>query len=89
MSRLVESWIALTFAVNSLNRSMGLPDLYPFVLGAGIPERGFSRLGPSKITVGGSNGDVLCAVILQVRRGAHELGAPRTCGWMMRAFARG
>jgi hypothetical protein len=35
MDRLVESWIALTFAVNSLNRSMGLPDLYPFVLGAG------------------------------------------------------
>jgi len=35
ISRLVQSWIALTFAVNSLNRSMGLPDLYPFVLGAG------------------------------------------------------
>ena len=35
INRLVESWIALTFAVNSLNRSMGLPDLYPFVLGAG------------------------------------------------------
>ena len=31
----VDSWIALTFAINSLNRSMGLPDLYPFVLGAG------------------------------------------------------
>jgi hypothetical protein len=35
IERLVESWIALSFAVNSLNRSMGLPDLYPFVLGAG------------------------------------------------------
>jgi len=35
MNRLVEAWVALTFAVNSLNRSMGLPDLYPFVLGAG------------------------------------------------------
>ncbi len=34
MNRLVEAWVALTFAVNSLNRSMGLPDLYPFVLGA-------------------------------------------------------
>jgi len=33
MSRLVEAWHALTFAVNSLNRSMGLHDLYPFVLG--------------------------------------------------------
>lgn len=34
MPRLVEAWLALTFAVNSLNRSMGLHDLYPFVLGA-------------------------------------------------------
>jgi hypothetical protein len=33
ISRLVEAWLALTFAVNSLNRSMGLHDLYPFVLG--------------------------------------------------------
>jgi hypothetical protein len=33
MKRLIEAWLALTFAVNSLNRSMGLRDLYPFVLG--------------------------------------------------------
>ncbi len=33
MTQLVEAWPALTFAVNSLNRSMGLQDLYPFVLG--------------------------------------------------------
>ncbi len=33
MDRLIEAWVALTFAVNSLNRSMGLHDLYPFVLG--------------------------------------------------------
>jgi hypothetical protein len=33
MNRLVEAWVALTFTVNSLNRSMGLLDLYPFVLG--------------------------------------------------------
>ncbi len=30
--RLVEAWIPLTFAANSMNRSMGLPDLYPFML---------------------------------------------------------
>ena len=29
---LVNAWLPLTFAVNSLNRSMGLKDLYPFVL---------------------------------------------------------
>ncbi len=33
MAHMVETWLALTFAVNSLNRSMGLRDLYPFVLG--------------------------------------------------------
>jgi hypothetical protein len=29
---LVRTWLPLTFAVNSLNHSMGQPDLYPFVL---------------------------------------------------------
>lgn len=33
---LVEAWLPLTFAVNSLNRSMGLPDLYPFVLAPAV-----------------------------------------------------
>ena len=27
-----QAWLPLTFAVNSLNQSMGQPDLYPFVL---------------------------------------------------------
>lgn len=29
---LVEAWLPLAFAVNSLNRAMGQPDLYPFIL---------------------------------------------------------
>ena len=33
---LVEAWLPLTFAFNSLNRSMGLGDLYPFVLNPAI-----------------------------------------------------
>ncbi len=32
MDVLLSEWIPVTFAVNSLNRSMGQPDLYPFVL---------------------------------------------------------
>ena len=32
MDRIIDTWLPLTFAVNSINRSMGLPDLYPFVL---------------------------------------------------------
>lgn len=34
MDTLVQAWLPLTYAVNSLNRSMGQPDLYPFVLSA-------------------------------------------------------
>jgi hypothetical protein len=32
IDQLVDAWLPVTFAVNSLNRSMGLPDLYPFIL---------------------------------------------------------
>jgi len=32
LDRIIEGWLPLTFAVNSINRSMGAPDLYPFVL---------------------------------------------------------
>jgi hypothetical protein len=33
---LVRAWLPLTYAVNSLNRSMGQPDLYPFVLAPAV-----------------------------------------------------
>ncbi len=36
---LVRAWLPLTYAVNSLNRSMGQPDLYPFVLSAAVIEK--------------------------------------------------
>ena len=29
---IIDSWLPLTFAVNSINRSMGIADLYPFML---------------------------------------------------------
>ena len=34
--RLIDAWLPLTFAMNSLNRSMGLPDLYPFVISPAV-----------------------------------------------------
>jgi hypothetical protein len=37
--RLVESWMPLTIALNSLNRSMGQADLYPFVLSSPALEK--------------------------------------------------
>jgi hypothetical protein len=36
---LVDAWLPLTYAVNSLNRSMGQPDLYPFVLTPAVLEK--------------------------------------------------
>ena len=32
MDRIIDAWLPLTFAMNSINRSMGQPDLYPFAL---------------------------------------------------------
>ena len=32
MTAMLDAWLPITFAVNSLNRSMGQPDLYPFVI---------------------------------------------------------
>ncbi|GAN71072.1 zinc-binding metallopeptidase family protein [Acetobacter syzygii] len=34
--QIISAWMPLTYAVNSLNRSMGLADFYPFVLTAGV-----------------------------------------------------
>jgi hypothetical protein len=37
--RILENWLPLTYAFNELNRGMGLPDLYPFVLSACAIEK--------------------------------------------------
>lgn len=39
MEIILTDWLKLTLAVNSLNRSMGQPDLYPFVLPARVREK--------------------------------------------------
>ena len=37
--RLVEAWLPLTYAMNGMNRSMGLSDLYPFILSGPVIEK--------------------------------------------------
>jgi len=37
--QIIEQWLPLTYALNSLNRSMGQPDLYPFVLTPAVISR--------------------------------------------------
>ncbi len=36
---ILKTWMPLTYALNSLNRGMGLPDLYPFVLSSPAIEK--------------------------------------------------
>ncbi|MCL6705847.1 putative zinc-binding peptidase [Pseudomonas sp. R2.Fl] len=36
---LVRHWVPVTIALNSINRSMGQPDVYPFVLSAAVVEK--------------------------------------------------
>ncbi|MDO8211139.1 putative zinc-binding metallopeptidase [Conexibacter sp. CPCC 206217] len=39
ISELLEAWIPLTLALNAINRSMGVDDLYPFVLGPAVQRK--------------------------------------------------
>jgi hypothetical protein len=39
MSVILEAWLPLAFAVNSLNRAMGQADFYPFVLSGKVMEK--------------------------------------------------
>jgi len=36
---LLNAWLPLTYALNAINRSMGAPDLYPFVLGPVVARK--------------------------------------------------
>jgi hypothetical protein len=38
-SSLIETWLPLSYALNSLNRTMGLPDIYPFILSPPVVEK--------------------------------------------------
>ncbi len=38
---MIASWLPLTYAINSINRSMGQPDMYPFALS----PRAIEKLG--------------------------------------------
>ena len=39
LDTILEAWLPVTFAVNSINRSMGVDDLYPFVISAKVVEK--------------------------------------------------
>ena len=71
--RVVEAWIPLTYAVNSLNRSMGQPPLYPFMLTpaviaklAFVHERIYAARMPGGLEV--ESAEMLKAVIAGLRQ---------------------
>jgi len=73
LDRIVDSWLPLTFAVNSINRSMGIADLYPFVLAppvivklSFIHDRIHQAAGPRRLDQGRG---ALRAVIASMKRG--------------------
>jgi hypothetical protein len=75
LNRLVTAWAPLTFAVNSLNRSMGQPDLYPFVLAptvigklAFVHERIYAATG--RDPGAGTEADLLKAIAAGLRNRA-------------------
>jgi hypothetical protein len=37
--RIIADWLPLTFALNSINRCMGQPDLYPFIISPPVVEK--------------------------------------------------
>jgi len=37
--RMMDDWFPLTYVLNNLNRGMGLPDGYPFVLSAPVIDK--------------------------------------------------
>jgi hypothetical protein len=39
IQKLIDAWLPLTYAVNCLNRSMGQPDIYPFVIAPKVVEK--------------------------------------------------
>jgi hypothetical protein len=36
---MIDSWLPLTYVLNNLNRGLGLPDGYPFVLSAPVIDK--------------------------------------------------
>jgi hypothetical protein len=78
MDRIIDAWLPLTFAVNSINRSMGQPDLYPFMLPSAVIWK--LTFIHEQIHAGGardardSSGNALRAVVAGLKR---SVGSPQ------------
>jgi hypothetical protein len=71
VDRLIDAWLPLTFAFNSINRSMGVGDLYPFVIGApSMLKLGYVYNKIHRLSASGSRSDraALKAVVASLKR---------------------
>ena len=77
LDRLIDAWLPLTFGMNSINRSMGLSDLYPFVLGPGVIMKLSFVHARIRACVGDkpARNDAALAVIAGLKRGAAQPAA--------------
>lgn len=70
LATLIDAWVALSTALNSFNRSMGLPDAYPFVLAPPVIE----KLGFIHELVQSASAAKVPAVLEQVGALGRDLG---------------
>ncbi len=72
LDRIIEAWLPLTFAVNSINRSMGLQDLYPFVLAPPVIVKlsFMHRLIEARGRPRASDKGTIRAIVASIRRAA-------------------
>ena len=79
LDRIIEAWLPLTFAVNSINRSMGLSDLYPFVLAPPVIVKlaFLHRLieARSRPPAGGTRTSAIRAIVASLKR---PVGSPES-----------
>jgi hypothetical protein len=72
IERLVDIWLPLTFAMNSINRSMGQPDLYPFALPPPVISKltfVYDRIrGKGVAAIDRSSKNALRAIVAALRR---------------------
>jgi hypothetical protein len=80
MDRIIDAWLPLTFAANSLNRSMGQPDLYPFIVPPPVIWKltlihDLIHAAGSGRQPGNSGNDALRAVVAGLKR---SIGSPQS-----------
>jgi hypothetical protein len=80
IDRIIDAWLPLTFAVNSINRSMGIADLYPFVLAPPVIVK-LAFIHDRIRSAGGSGSDeaeggALRAVVASLKRPVGSLTDP-------------